>query len=179
MNYEQSRKLFRQIRVDVYRALEPLIGDESFPEKELSSNVIRAMIDLEKSENRIKPETFLKRFNPLFSMASELLQHIKVYQSAHVESKCDPEQTIESKREEISDESQLKKETEIKGEQQQVSTRGGTRQGAGRKSKGIKKTVAINLPSEHWTDIDNLIQNGKYASYADFFRSATLSLLSK
>jgi len=51
--------------------------------------------------------------------------------------------------------------------------RGGKREGAGRKSFGVKKPVSIALPQSVWDDIDDLIQNGQYKSYADFFRSAT------
>jgi len=51
--------------------------------------------------------------------------------------------------------------------------RGGKREGAGRKSFGIKKPVSIALPQSVWDDIDSLIQTGQYKSYADFFRSAT------
>lgn len=53
--------------------------------------------------------------------------------------------------------------------------RGGKRAGAGRKSLGVKKPVSITLPDEVWNEIDNLIQNGDYKSYADYFRSLAIS----
>lgn len=64
-----------------------------------------------------------------------------------------------------------KKEIEIKGEQMQISIRGGRRAGAGRKSIGVKKPVSITLPVSVWDEIDSVIQSGKYKSYADYFRS--------
>lgn len=65
-----------------------------------------------------------------------------------------------------------KKVTKIKEEKQvEMSLRGGRRSGAGRKSIGIKKPVAINLPQEIWDEIDNLIQKGEHSGYAPFFRS--------
>ncbi|MNN54012.1 hypothetical protein D3C81_1688020 [compost metagenome] len=63
----------------------------------------------------------------------------------------------------------LKKETKINSEH-----RGGRREGAGRKSLGVKKPVSITLPEDTWNEIDNLIQSEKFKSYADYFRSLVL-----
>ncbi|EGL18554.1 hypothetical protein [Paenibacillus sp. HGH0039] len=49
--------------------------------------------------------------------------------------------------------------------------RGGKRNGAGRKSLGVKKPITITLPEADWIEIDNLIQLGVYSGYADYFRS--------
>ncbi|WP_249930854.1 hypothetical protein [Paenibacillus polymyxa] len=51
-----------------------------------------------------------------------------------------------------------------------VEKRGGARKGAGRKSLGIKKSVTITLPQERWDTIDDLIKNGIFKSYPDYFR---------
>ncbi|OAZ49751.1 hypothetical protein [Paenibacillus polymyxa] len=51
-----------------------------------------------------------------------------------------------------------------------VEKRGGARKGAGRKSLGTKKSVTITLPQERWDAIDDLIKNGKFKSYPDYFR---------
>lgn len=49
--------------------------------------------------------------------------------------------------------------------------RGGKREGAGRKSKGVKKVVSIVLPQKAWDSIDNLIQEGgDIKSYGQYFR---------
>lgn len=52
-----------------------------------------------------------------------------------------------------------------------VENRGGKREGAGRKSIGVKKPVSITLPQEDWDEIDNLIKAGEFKSYAEYFRS--------
>lgn len=52
-----------------------------------------------------------------------------------------------------------------------VERRGGKREGAGRKSIGIKKPVMITLPQEDWDTIDSLISSGQYKGYADYFRT--------
>lgn len=77
------------------------------------------------------------------------------------------------KETEIKHSDTLKKEIEIKSEQ-----RGGRREGAGRKSLGVKKPVSITLPEDVWIEIDNLIQNEKFKSYADYFRSLVLEIRS-
>lgn len=52
-----------------------------------------------------------------------------------------------------------------------VEKRGGTRQGAGRPSLGVKKSVTITLPQEAWDQIDGLIKNGEFKNYPEYFRS--------
>lgn len=64
-----------------------------------------------------------------------------------------------------------------KGEKQsKVSKRGGSRQGAGRKSLGIKRPVTITLPEDVWKEIENqlIINGGNYKSYAEYFRRLVL-----
>lgn len=80
----------------------------------------------------------------------------------------------EIKQEDEPENSTKKKETEIKGEQMQISIRGGRRAGAGRKSLGVKKPVSITLPEHIWNEIDNQIQERIHRSYADYFRSLIL-----
>lgn len=76
----------------------------------------------------------------------------------------------EIKTEESEKQDDLKRDADIKAEQIKISIRGGKREGAGRKSIGVKKPVSIALPEEKWLEIDNLIQSGKYHSYSEFFR---------
>lgn len=81
-----------------------------------------------------------------------------------------PQNSVLKKNAEIKKD--LKKETKTKKQGQiKMSLRGGRRDGSGRKSIGIKKTVAINLPQKIWDEIDNLIQNGEHDGYGPFFRS--------
>jgi len=47
---------------------------------------------------------------------------------------------------------------------------GGAREGAGRPKMGISKPLRINLPSEAWEEIDELIGQGKYDNYSEYFR---------
>ena len=48
--------------------------------------------------------------------------------------------------------------------------RGGSRKGAGRKGIGTKKPVSITLSDDDWFMIDNLIKDGKFKNYPEFFR---------
>ncbi|NHN35586.1 hypothetical protein G9U52_38540, partial [Paenibacillus sp. S3N08] len=49
--------------------------------------------------------------------------------------------------------------------------RGGSRPGSGRKVMGKTVIVSISLSYDEWGYIDTVIQNGTYASMADYFRS--------
>lgn len=109
---------------------------------------------------------FLMREKPEMKTETE----IKPSKEGSAESKKE----TEIKRDNEPEKSTKKKETKIKGEQMQISIRGGRRAGAGRKSLGVKKPVSITLPEQVWNEIDNLIQNEKYRSYADYFRSLIL-----
>lgn len=51
-----------------------------------------------------------------------------------------------------------------------VMQRGGYRPGAGRKAKGIRRPVKINLPQEEWDYIEGLIENEHVESLAEYFR---------
>ena len=56
------------------------------------------------------------------------------------------------------------------GHQKKMDFRGGTRPGAGRKSIGLNKRVAITLPAEEWAEIEKKKNAGDVESYADYFR---------
>lgn len=47
--------------------------------------------------------------------------------------------------------------------------RGGVRQGAGRKAKGVRKSVTINLPEGDWEHVQFLIRE-KDIALSDYFR---------
>ncbi|OBZ12907.1 hypothetical protein A8L34_29660 [Bacillus sp. FJAT-27264] len=54
--------------------------------------------------------------------------------------------------------------------------RGGKRQGAGRKSIGVKKHMALTMPQDMWNEIDDLIQKDKIGSYSEFFRTLVANM---
>ncbi|MDF1586083.1 hypothetical protein [Marinimicrococcus flavescens] len=84
------------------------------------------------------------------------------------------------KKDTLVNSSTVKKDTEIKnsntsgkGRKSKKVTkikRGGKREGAGRKSIGVKKHMALTMPQDMWNEIDNLIQRDKIGSYSEFFR---------
>lgn len=61
---------------------------------------------------------------------------------------------------------EMKEEIEIK------HNRGGARVGAGRKSKGVRKPVSINLPPNDWDQINEIIESDtiSVSSYAEYFK---------
>jgi hypothetical protein len=47
---------------------------------------------------------------------------------------------------------------------------GGAREGAGRPKIGVSRPLRINLPEKAWKEIDELIQQGEYDNYSEYFR---------
>lgn len=50
-----------------------------------------------------------------------------------------------------------------------MDMRGGAREGAGRKRKGTRKPVSINLPDEEWRKIHEKIASGEVKGLSDYF----------
>ncbi|MBY9082358.1 hypothetical protein [Paenibacillus sp. CGMCC 1.18879] len=73
-----------------------------------------------------------------------------------------------------------KKVTKIKDpNQSELPIRGGARAGAGRKSIGVKKHMALTMPQQMWDEIDNLIQKDGLSSYSEFFRQLVHGIVDK
>jgi Arc/MetJ-type ribon-helix-helix transcriptional regulator len=66
-------------------------------------------------------------------------------------------------------EAKIKKEVIVLSED--LDRRGGAREGAGRKRIGSNRALRITLPNEDWEHVDRLIAEGRFKSYADYFRS--------
>ncbi|MCY7487898.1 type II toxin-antitoxin system ParD family antitoxin [Paenibacillus alvei] len=131
------------------------------------------------------PEKFMSVYDALYAEYSLIVDKFK----AVAFTKEEKIKETEIKEEKNEFEEEMKKEVEIKGEEEtnktskkkeskikddgqvKMSFRGGFREGAGRPSLGIKKPVSITLEHYEWHEIDDLIQNGEYKSYSDFFRT--------
>lgn len=55
-----------------------------------------------------------------------------------------------------------------------MDIRGGAREGAGRKRKGTRKPVSINLPDSEWQKIQTKIDNREFEGFSDYFSSLHL-----
>ena len=145
---------------------------QSSPIREQCNEVMDGIIKLNKVINRIKPENYVKRGKPFIDLIESIDDSLNGNEALKSIYHKQPATT----------ENELKKEIEIipvATEQIKPTGRGGSRKGAGRKSLGVKRPVSITLPPEMWDEIDNLIQNEKFSSYADFVRSSIISALSE
>lgn len=93
-----------------------------------------------------------------------------------VQKNPDLKEEVEIKVEEAHATSEMKKETQIKEGQIKMDLRGGARPGAGRKSLGVKKPISITLEEKEWKAIDDLIKEGEFKSYAEYFRHCSRNL---
>lgn len=191
MTYKQIEKNMAAMRKDVLAWKKQLKEEngrfhrnsalyENFKTFDHTFKAARSVLDRPENEFPAMPKR--KRLDTLYSELQGWYSGIQFLMREKPEMKTEIEikDSEDSKKEtEIKQENELgkstkKKETKIKGEQIQISIRGGRRAGAGRKSIGLKKPVSITLPEEVWNEIDSLIQGEKYRSYADYFRSLIL-----
>jgi len=140
-------------------------------------NAMEAISKLNMSHlhKRVKPENYVLRGQKLIDKVKSIDKFLNGEEAlkSHYYKQPEPEglkEETDIKKRESTELSNLNKKTEFKEGQLSLSIRGGARKGAGRKAIGIKKPVSINLPESAWNEIDNLIQNGKFSSYAEYFR---------
>lgn len=111
------------------------------------------------------------KFNAVAFTKEEKIKETEIKEEKN-EFEEDMKKETEIKKEEKTNRTNKKKDAKIKEDGQvKISFRGGSREGAGRPSLGVKKPVSITLEDMEWILIDGLIRNGDYKSYSDFFRS--------
>lgn len=136
--------------------------------------------NLNRGYKRMKPETIELRMAEMtdrsrvvwdaFVLYNKTIAHDE-YQAAMGMSSIELKKETEIIHTESPKNESMKKKAEIKEGQVTLSLRGGAREGAGRKSMGVKKAVSITLPQQIWNEIDNLIRTGQVKSYSEYFRN--------
>lgn len=142
VNFDETYKIVRKIMSTPISKF-PNPDDKRF-------EIYRLFTELNQIEENLKKETEIK--NDSLPTVPEMKKETEIKTSRNKKA------------------SSKKKAIEIKEEQMKMDLRGGVRHGAGRPSLGKKKPVSITLSENEWTQIDDLIKEGQFKSYADYFR---------